>query len=115
MDRSFPILHQRASWVAAVAMTVTVIAIIDPDILWEVGFQLTLLVTLRLVLYTGPLMDAFVKLAERFISNERVRTLFASVGEYFPFTLVALALTLPVMVHYFRRLPLASLLTNPLV
>ena len=106
---------RRQSGLNTLAITAAVMAFFDPNILWDVSFQLSFLATLGLVLYAGPLMDAFVRVAERFIPNDRARRLSQPIGEYFLFTLAALVLTLPVMIYYFHRLPLASLLANPLV
>ncbi len=106
---------RRGNGLNTLAIVAALMVFFDPNSLWDVGFQLSFMATLGLVLYAGPLMDAFVRLAERLISNERARQFSKPVGEYFLFTLAALIPMLPVTVVYFHRLPLFSLLANPLI
>lgn len=106
---------RRGNGLNTLAMVAALMALANPNILWDVGFQLSFMATLGLVLYAGPLMEGFARLAGRFLPEERARRLARPAGEYFLFTLAALFLVLPVSIYYFRRLPLAALLANPLV
>jgi competence protein ComEC len=108
-------IGRRGNGLNTLAITAGLMALADPDVLWDVSFQLSFLATLGLVLYAGPLMDGFVRLAERKVSNETARRIAKPVGEYFLFTLAALLTTLPIMVFYFQRLPLLSPLANAMV
>ncbi len=106
---------RRGNGLNTLAIVAALMALGDPNILWNVGFQLSFMATLGLVLYAGLLMEGFTRLAGHFLPSERARSLAGPVGEYFLFTLAALFLVLPVSVYYFQRLPLAALLANPLV
>lgn len=108
-------IGRRGNGLNTLAITAGLMALVDPDVLWDVSFQLSFLATLGLVLYAGPLMDGFVRLAERKVSNETARRIAKPVGEYFLFTLAALLTTLPIMVFYFQRFPLLSPLANAMV
>ncbi len=46
-------------------LVAALMALANPNLLWYVGFQLSFMVTLGLVLYATPLTEAFVCLASR--------------------------------------------------
>ena len=95
---------------AALAMT-----ILNPLILWDVGFQLSFAATLGLVLYADPIAQHFVGLASRWMDPRRAERLARPVGEFALFTLAAQATTLPLTAYYFKRLSLVSLIANPAI
>jgi competence protein ComEC len=99
----------------SLAFIAALMALADPHVLWDVGFQLSFAATLGLVLYAEPLTGAFVAFASRRIRPERAERLAAPVGEYLLFTLAAQLTTLPVVLYHFQRLSLASLVANPLI
>jgi competence protein ComEC len=92
-----------------------VMALANPQVLWDIGFQLSFMATLGLVLYADPFSQAFVRWASHFLSPAIVQRLAGPVGEYFLFTLAAQLTTLPVTIYHFQRLSLSSLLVNPLI
>ncbi len=92
-----------------------VMSIINPSVLWDVGFQLSFAATLGLILYAEPLQDWFVRTAGRWIEDSLAERLAGPVGEYVLFTLAAQLTTLPLIAYYFRRISLASFLTNPVI
>jgi len=71
--------------------------------------------TLGLILYAEPLTQAFTRSASRRLPPTTVQRLAGPVGAFFLFTLAAQLTTLPIVIYYFRRLSLVSLLANPLV
>lgn len=87
----------------------------NPNLLWDVGFQLSFTATLGLILYAEPFTQAFIKLAGRFLSQRIIDRLVGPVGEYCLLTLAAQLTTLPVTLYHFRRLSLIALLANPLI
>jgi competence protein ComEC len=99
----------------SLAFTAGLMALINPRVLWDVGFQLSFAATLGLVLYADPLSGFFVEFAERILPESIVRRLVGPVGEYFLFTLAAQITTLPVMAYHFRRISLTSLIANPVI
>ena len=69
---------------AAIAMT-----IVNPLILWDVGFQLSFAATLGLILYADPLNSRFVHFVSRWLDEERAEKLAGPVSEFVLFTLAA--------------------------
>ena len=102
----------------SLGITAAVMAVFDPAVLWDVSFQLSFMATLGLVLYADRLGKAFIRfLVEnlRIASASLARKISGPVGEYFLFTLAAQVTTLPVTVYHFHRLPVSSLVANPLI
>jgi competence protein ComEC len=87
----------------------------NPNILWDVGFQLSFMATLGLVLYANPLTDAFLRLASRWFSSSTAQRLAGPVGEYVLLTFAAQITTLPVIAYHFNRISLVAFLVNPLI
>jgi competence protein ComEC len=54
----------------ALAFTAAVMALFNPQVLWDIGFQLSVAATLGLVLYAEPLSQAFKRVASRYIPQE---------------------------------------------
>jgi competence protein ComEC len=97
------------------AFTAAVMALFNPQVLWDIGFQLSVAATLGLVLYAEPLSQAFKWVASRYIPQESAERLARPVGEYFLFTLAAQLLTLPLLAYHFRSISLVALIANPLI
>jgi competence protein ComEC len=108
-------LGRRQDGLNSLAFVAALMVLFNPILLWDVGFQLSFMATLGLVLYAGPLSQAFTRLASARLPQATVERLTHPVGEYFLFTLAALLTTLPVTVYHFQRLSLSSLVANPLV
>jgi competence protein ComEC len=107
-------LGRRQSGLNSLAFVAAVMALFDPQILWDVGFQLSFMATLGLVLYADPLAGWFTGFASRWLPLASARRLAEPVGDYLLFTLAAQLTTLPLMVYYFQQFSLVSLLANPL-
>lgn len=106
---------RRQDGLNSLAIAAGVMALFNPQILWDVGFQLSFTATLGLVLYAAPLSQAFTRLASRFLPPATVERLAGPVGAYLLFTLAAQLTSLPVTIYYFGRFSLSSLLANPLI
>lgn len=109
------LIGRRQAGVNSLTFVAGVMAIITPTVLWDVSFQLSFAATLGIMLYAEPLTDWFIKKVNRFIPQEKAEKLAGPVGEYFLITLAAQLTTLPLMVYYFKRISLTSLLANPLI
>ena len=96
--------------VAAIVMTV-----LNPYTLWDVGFQLSFAATAGLVLYAEPLGRTFEWALARVISTERAQGIAGLVNEALIVTLAAQITTTPIILYYFRRLSLVTLVTNFLI
>lgn len=109
------VLGRRQAGVNTLAIVAAGMAIVNPQVLWDVGFQLSFSATLGLVLFAAPFQGVFVRSAERYIPTDLAQRLAGPAGEYFLYTLAAQVLTLPLSLYYFQRIPLISLVANPLV
>lgn len=96
--------------VAAILMT-----LLNPFVLWDVGFQLSFAATLGLVLYTDPLERGAVRLLGRVAPARQARRVVGWISEALLVTLAAQLTTTPLILYYFRRLSLVTLLSNLLI
>lgn len=108
-------LGRRQVGLNTLGFVAALMALYNPYVLWDVGFQLSFAATLGLVLYAEPLTNAFLRLAGRWLPAERAQTLARPVGEYLLFTFAATLTTLPIIAYHFQRLSLVSLLANPFI
>ncbi len=106
---------RRQDGINSLAFVAALMALVNPNVLWDAGFQLSFTATLGLVLYADPLSQWFTRVASRFLPATAAARLAKPVGEYFLFTLAAQVLTLPVILYHFQRLSWVSLLANPLI
>ena len=95
---------------AGLAMTV-----FNPLTLWDVGFQLSFMATLSLILFATPMTRRFEATAQRRLPAGLARGLVPLLNDALIVTLAATVLTLPLIVYYFGRMSLVSPLTNLLV
>jgi competence protein ComEC len=109
------LIGRRQAGVNSLTFTAAVMAMISPTVLWDVSFQLSFAATLGIMLYAEPLTDWFIKTVSRFIPQDKVVKLAGPVSEYFLITLAAQLTTLPLMIYYFKRISLTSLIANPLI
>lgn len=100
---------------ASLSATAIVMTLANPEVLWDVGFQLSFAATLGLVLYTEPIKDWFVRIASRWMQIEQAKRLSGPVGEFILFTFAAQITTLPLTAYHFQRLSLVSFIANPIV
>ncbi len=87
----------------------------NPFTLYDLGFQLSFLATLGLMLYVTPLTRAFENFFARWTSGERAQQLVGILGDSFIVTLAAQITTTPLILFAFHRLSLVGLLTNLIV
>lgn len=106
---------QRQHGINSLAIVAAVMTVLNPHVLWDVGFQLSFTATLGLILYAQPLQNWFVRIASKYLSGQNANKLAGPVGEYILFTLAAQVTTLPVILYHFQRLSVSSLLVNPLI
>jgi len=99
----------------SLAFIAALMALWNPPVLWDVGFQLSFAATLGLVLYAEPLTQGVTALAGRILPPVALARVSQWVGEYFLFTLAAQVTTLPVIAYHFQRISIIALAANPLV
>ncbi len=108
-------IGRRQDGLNSLAFTAAVMALINPGVPWDVGFQLSFLATLGLVLYAGPWTQAFSRFTSRWLPKALVDRLTGPVSEYFLFTLAAQVFTLAVMAYHFGRISPVAFLVNPVI
>jgi len=89
--------------------------LVDPNIPWDVGFQLSIAATLGLVLYAQPLEEHFMRIAERKLPEKQAEKLVGPVSEFLLFTIAAQVMTLPLMIYHFNGVSWLALIANPLI
>ena len=106
---------RRQNGLVTLAFTAALMAAFNPQLPWDVGFQLSFAATLGLVLYGQPLEDWAVRLVSRFAAPQKARKIGGVITAFLLLSLAAQLTTLPLMAWHFGRLSLVGLLTNPLV
>lgn len=96
--------------VAAVLMT-----LLNPYVLWDVGFQLSFLATLGMIFYVPPLTSWLERQLNRVTTGERTQQILAILEDAFIVTVAATITTTPLIVATFHRLSLIGFLTNFLI
>lgn len=96
-------------------LTAAVMAFINPLLLWDAGFQLSVMATLGLVLYADPILTWFEGLISNWVAPGMVKRVSGPVGEYVLFTLAAQFTIFPVLLYHFERFSLSSFLANPII
>jgi len=74
----------------------------NPSWLWDVGFQLSYLAVLSLVIFYKPIVDKIV------VTNK----ILNAIWEMIAITIAAQILTFPFCIYYFHQFPLLFILTN---
>lgn len=93
----------------------TLMTLLNPQTLWDLGFQLSFAATLGLILYTPVLQSWFERLLSRALSPGTAKQTVEVLNEALIVTLAAQITTMPIIVYHFRRLSLVTLLSNFLI
>jgi competence protein ComEC len=91
------------------------LTLLNPDILWDVGFQLSFASTLGLTLYLGPWSHHFQTLVQPVAGDNAARTATRFVSEVVLATFAAMIVTFPLIIYHFRTISLVSPLANLLI
>jgi competence protein ComEC len=87
----------------------------NPHTLWDKGFQLSFAATAGLLLYTEPLERLLEGSLARVTSAERAQQIVGLVSEALLVTIAATITTAPILLSFFGRLSLVTLVSNLLV
>ncbi len=109
------LIGRRQAGPFTLVITASVMVIVNPLVLWDAGFQLSVMATLGLILYADRLMAWFQRWAGGWCSQARLKQISGPVGEYFLFTLGAQLMIFPVLLFHFESFSLSSFLANPLI
>jgi len=89
-------------------------ALINPLVLWDVGFQLSFFATLGLILYAEPFSNITAGFLEKvFKLNDSA--ILRILNDNFVLTIAAQVMTIPIMMYYFNRISLISFIANPFI
>ena len=90
-------------------------ALWNPLIIWDAGFQLSFFATLGLILYGEPFQQAAERFMTRFFPASNAQQIAKLLGDYVLLTLAAQLTTLPIMAFQFKQISLVSLIANPFI
>jgi competence protein ComEC len=99
----------------ALSTSALIMALLNPLVLWDIGFQLSFAATLGLVFYSQPLQDAASNFLSRFFPPANVEIFIGPLSNYFLLTFAAQLTTLPVSIYHFGRISLVSFIANPII
>ncbi len=105
-----PTMIAASLFIASFLMTV-----VQPEALWDVGFQLSFAATLGLMLYAGPWTRYFSRSISPYFTSDVRSRITQIVAEIAIVTLAAQVLTLPLILYHFGRLPLVGIPANFLI
>ncbi|MBL8063442.1 MAG: ComEC/Rec2 family competence protein [Anaerolineales bacterium] len=105
---------RRNAGINTLAVVAVVMAILNPLVLWDVGFQLSFFATLGLILYAEPFSNYTANLISK-ISRQDNSTLVNILNDNVILTLAAQVMTIPLMAYYFQRFSLISFVANPFI
>lgn len=108
-------LGRQTYGLASLGFAAVLMSLLNPLVLWDVGFQLSFLATLGLILYVEPLQGLLQRGLERWFAEETAQKVVGSVSDAFLVTLAAQITTTPIMAYAFGRFSLLSLPANFLI
>jgi competence protein ComEC len=97
------------------AFSAALMNLVNPLILWDVGFQLSFAATLGLILYADSIKTRTMGWLASRISEDWLGRLKGPLTDYVFLTLAAQVTTLPLLLYYFQRFSLLSLPANLLI
>lgn len=112
---SAPLLKHKTYVPASLAFTALVMSVLDPWVLWDIGFQLSLAAVLGMSLLVDPADRIFHQWMQYSFGKNMGKTVAGYLSEPLVVGLVAQFSTLPIILYYFGRLSLVSPLVNLLV
>ncbi|MBG0770633.1 MAG: ComEC/Rec2 family competence protein, partial [Anaerolineaceae bacterium] len=106
---------RRQNGLNSLGMAALAMMLLDPNIPWDVGFQLSVAATLGLVLYAQPIELWFLDVMKSKLAEEKAECWIGPISEFFLFTIVAQVMTLPIMAYHFGGVSWIALIANPLI
>ncbi len=106
----------RQSWAFnALAISAFVMTLLNPYVLWDVGFQLSFLATLGLLIYAPRLQTRIEGWLKQRVDDARARQIMEFFKDAFIVTTAAFIVTAPLIIVYFHRVSIIGFLTNFLI
>ena len=88
---------------------------LDPNTLFDVGFQLSFMATLGLMVYARPFAHSTHAFLAHLFNRDWARRFVDIINDALLVTLAAQVTTLPLLMVYFRQVSIVSVVVNPLV
>lgn len=110
-----PQLNRRTYVPASLSFVAILMSFHNPLVLWDLSFQLSFFAVLGLALFTEPLEKQFDSFLYGIFPERLATPLARFLNEPVVVSIAALIMTLPLIVLYFGRLSLVSLLVNLLI
>ena len=108
-------IGSRAQGLNTLVFVAALMALWNPLVLWDAGFQISFFATLGLVLYMEPLQRITERLLMRFFPQSEAHQVIKCVLYYFLLILAVQLTTIPIMAYQFKQIPLVALIANPLI
>jgi competence protein ComEC len=108
-------IGRRQQGLNTLAFVAAVMAIWNPLILWDVGFQLSFFATLGLILYGEPLRSAAENFMVRHFAVSDAQKNASLLSQFVLLTFAAQITTLPIMAYQFQQISLISFIANPFI
>jgi competence protein ComEC len=106
---------RQTTGVVSLSFAALLMSAIDPRVLWDVGFQLSFLATLGLILYVDPLQKGLERALERVVEQDRARQVVGLLSDAVLVSIAAQIATAPLMAARFERFSVVSLPVNILI
>lgn len=106
---------RRQAGLLTLSLSAALMALFNPLILWDVGFQLSFTATLGLILYANPLSAWAEKHITRLINKEFAEKIRHPLSDFVLLTIAAQITTFPLILYHFHRLSWSSLPANLLI
>ncbi|NOZ72568.1 MAG: ComEC family competence protein, partial [Chloroflexi bacterium] len=104
-------LERQSTAIISLFVAAVIMLLLNPLTLWDVGFQLSFMATLGLILFNSPLKTHW----DRLVGQHLPGLINGLLAEGLLVTLAAQLTTMPLVVYYFGRLSLISFLVNLLI
>ena len=109
------LVGRRQEALLTLAFTAALMALFNPQVLWDLGFQLSFAATIGLIMFAKPMQDGFENLLSRHVDQQTAKKVAIPVGEYLLFTIAAQITTIPIIAYYFGNVSWVSFLANPAI
>lgn len=107
-------LGRRNMGMNALGAVALFMALYNPLVLWDVGFQLSFFATLGLILYAEPFSLFVSNIIARFSKGD-TSTFAQILNDNVVLTFAAQLTTIPIMAYHFKRISLVSFIANPFI
>lgn len=99
----------------SLAFAVLLLSLHDPNVILDIGFQLSFLAVLGLSLFVDPLSTSFRRLLDKFLPAAAANAVHRFLNEPLIVSVAAHIATMPLIILYFGRLSIVALPVNVLI